>query len=406
MAFPVMEDLFSSMMDALFELYGRSVVFGGWLLISAVGMVPCFVGLYVVWLLISAAQRRQQRAGCFIDLVAIGLKEGRTIEQTILSLAASQVKDMGVRFHLLAAWMERGLHLSAALGEVPRFLPAHLRSMLRVGEEIGDLGRVLPVCRATLKDGFSSTQKNVNNLMVLLFVSPVGPALVWMMAIFVFPKFREIVMDMAGESPLAAEARFWSSTPFQWSLVLANLTLIAWLAFLFGTCLQGAVAWLLKWVVPGWARLADAVGFRIPWLRQRMLRDFSALLALLLDAGIPEEKSVRLAADGTGNRTVVGRAERVLDDLKRGVKLTEAVRWLDDAGEFRWRLTNACHAPNRFAAALAGWHEALEARAFQQEQTFSQAITTGFVLLNGLMVGLATVGVFKALVGITEMALW
>jgi len=402
-----MEDILSSLLDGLFTFYGRSIAFAGWLLISMAGALPGLVATYIVWLLVSAAHRRQQRARCFIDLVEIGLKEGRTVEQTVLSLAASRVKDMGVRFHLLAAWMERGLRLSAALAEVPRFLPAHIRSMLRVGEEIGDLGRVLPVCRATLKDGFSSTQKNVNNLMVLLFVSPVGPALVWMMAIFVFPKFQQIMMDMTVENPVGdGNVVPWSSAPFQWSLFLANVTLAAWLAFLFGTCLQGAVAWLLKWVLPGWSRLSDAFSFRIPWIRHRMLRDFSALLTLLLDAGIPEEKSVRLAADGTGNRTFVRRAERVNDELRKGAKLTEAVRWLDDAGEFRWRLTNACHAPNRFAAALSGWHEALEARAFQQEQMFSQTITTGFVLMNGLMVGLATVGVFKALVGITEMALW
>jgi type II secretory pathway component PulF len=402
-----MEDILSSLFDGVFVLYGRALAFCGWLLISMAGVVPGLVALYLVWLLVSAAHRRQQRARCFIDLIEIGLKEGRTVEQTVLSLATNRVKDMGVRFHLLAAWMEGGLRLSAALAEVPRFLPAHIRSMLRVGEEIGDPGRVLPVCRATLTDGFSSTQKNVNNLMVLLFVSPVGPALVWVMAIFVFPKFREIMRDMMTENPVGdGGVVAWSSAPFEWSLVLANITLAAWFVFLFATCLQGFVAWLLKWVLPGWARLSDAASFRIPWMRQRMLRDFSALLALLLDAGIPEEKSVRLAAEGTGNRTVVRRAERVIDDLKKGVKLTEAVRWLDDAGEFRWRLTNACHAPNRFAAALAGWHEALEARAFQQEQMFSQAITTGFVLMNGLMVGLATVGVFKALVGITEMALW
>jgi hypothetical protein len=92
--------------------------------------------------------------------------------------------------------------------------------------------------------------------------------------------------------------------------------------------------------------------------------------------------------------------------LKNGVPLAEAMRWLDDAGEFRWRLLNARESPGRFAAALAGWHEALEARAFQQEQLFSQALSTGFVLLNGLMVGLAASCVFRGLVHITELALW
>jgi type II secretory pathway component PulF len=401
-----MEALFVSLVTGMANFYRACLVFSGGMLLSVAGLLPALVFLYVVWLLVSAAQRRQQRARVFIDLVEIGLEQGRTIEQTIESLAASRVQDLGVRFHLLAAWLERGLRFSAALAEVPRFLPAHVRSMLRVGEEIGDLKRVLPVCRATLQDAFSGTQKNINNLMVLLFVSPVGPALVWMMAIFVFPKFHQIVADMTAEEPLAGSPSAWSDAAFQWSLLLANITLAVWLLFFVATCLQGALAWLLRWVIPGWSRLADGISFRIPWIFRRMQRNFSAMLALLLDAGIPEEKSLRLAAESTGNRTFLRRAGRAIEDLKSGVKLTDAVRWLDDAGEFRWRLRNACHGQNRFAAALAGWHEALEARAFQQEQAFSQALTTGFVLMNGLMVGLATVGVFKALVGITELALW
>lgn len=402
-----MEDLFGNLFDGLLNAYGRIVLFGGWLMLSVAGLLPGLVVVYVIWLLVSAAQRRQQRARCFIDLLEIGFQQGRTVEQTIQSLAAQRVTEMGVRFHLLAAWLERGLRLSAALAEVPRFLPGHIRSMLRVGEEVGDIARVLPICRATLKDGFSSTQKNFNNLMVLFFASPVGPALVWMLAIFIYPKFEQIIADMSTDNPVGDGPAFvWSSAPLEWSLVLANITLALWLIFLFGTCLEGVVAWLLRWVWPGWSLWMDALRFRIPWMRRRMQRDFSAMLALMLDAGLPEEKAVQLAADGTGNQIFLRRANRVIEDLRRGIKLTEAVRWLDDAGEFRWRLTNACHAPNRFAAALAGWHEALEARAFQQEQTFSQIITTGFVLVNGLMVGLATVGIFKALTGITEIALW
>src|SRR5206468_9594592 len=59
------------------------------------------------------------------------------------------------------------------------------------------------------------------------------------------------------------------------------------------------------------------------------------------------------------------RAQRVLAALEQGVKLDEAVRAFDDNGEFHWRLTNATHARGGFLAALRGWHEALDAKAFQ-----------------------------------------
>ena len=54
-------------------------------------------------------------------------------------------------------------------------------------------------------------------------------------------------------------------------------------------------------------------------------------------------------------------------------------------------------------AALRGWHDALEAKAFQQEQTASQAITTCFVLLNGLMLGLMALGIFGLLIQLLNL---
>jgi len=89
------------------------------------------------------------------------------------------------------------------------------------------------------------------------------------------------------------------------------------------------------------------------------------------------------------------------------MKLTEAVQAVDDAGEFRWRLTNACHAHGGFLKALAGWHEALDAKAFQQEQAAAHGVTTALVLLNGLFVALSSPRFFSVLVSIVNSGvLW
>ena len=39
---------------------------------------------------------------------------------------------------------------------------------------------------------------------------------------------------------------------------------------------------------------------RLPWRRKRFQRDFSAMLAVLLDAEVPETEAVGLAAEATG----------------------------------------------------------------------------------------------------------
>jgi len=400
-----MSDLIDFMLEALGYLYGHVLLVAGGVLFSLAGLIPCVLVIFLIWLAVSMGHRRAQRARCFIDVLEIGLKQGRTLPQAVQSLAEFRVTEMGVYFHLMAAWLERGLRLSEALLEVPRFLPRHIGAMLRVGEELGDVARVLPVCRATLQSGASSTQKNINTLIVLLFVSPVAPVLLWLLQLTVFPKFQLLLQDMTDTGASVPAVSFPAAT-FQWSLILANVILVLWVLFFLATCFQGLGTWLLRTIFPAWSQMADAISLAIPWRRRRIQRDFSMLLGLLLDAGVPEAKALRLAAAGTGNRRFLGRAERAVKDLQDGVKLPEAVRWLDRHGEFQWRLQNACHAPSRFVTALAGWQEALEARAFQQEQMCSQAFTTGFVLLNGLMVGLATFGIFRTLAGITTLALW
>jgi len=50
-----------------------------------------------------------------------------------------------------------------------------------------------------------------------------------------------------------------------------------------------------------WFPVLQRVRFRLPWQLKRMQRDFSVMLAILLDAGMPEPEAVSLAADCTAN---------------------------------------------------------------------------------------------------------
>jgi type II secretory pathway component PulF len=151
----------------------------------------------------------------------------------------------------------------------------------------------------------------------------------------------------------------------------------------------------------------DWLAWRVPWKRKRMQRNFGAMLAILLDHGVPEAAAVRLAADCAANEIFRRRAARVGERLAQGQSLTEAVHALDDAGAFRWRLTNAVHAHGGFVRALRGWLEALDARAFQQEQAAAHVLSTTLVVVNGVVVGCVCAGVFGLLSQFIEVGtLW
>src|SRR5262249_10944572 len=104
----------------------------------------------------------------FLDLLELGLKDGRSPEATIAGASASRDDSMGSRFHLLAAHIENGARLGEALDRAPGLLPDSLAAMLKTGQAIGDLRQVLPACRVLLQDGYSQTRGAMNYL-VLVF---------------------------------------------------------------------------------------------------------------------------------------------------------------------------------------------------------------------------------------------
>ena len=56
--------------------------------------------------------------------------------------------------------------------------------------------------------------------------------------------------------------------------------------------------------------------------------------------------------------------------------------------------------------ALVGWHDALNAKAFQQQQAAAQGISTALVLLNGAFVATIVIAVFAFLISSSTPAVY
>jgi len=359
------------------------------------GLVPLCGLVYVIYFLVTLPLRRNERARLFLDLLELGLQEGRTPEVAVTGAAASHDRSLGVRFHLLAAHIEGGLRLSQALEQVPRLLPEQVRAMLITGERIGDIRKVLPACRLLLRDSISQVRGALNYLILLAFAAV--PAVVFVpviLKIYVMPKFQDVFAGMLEGQSLPAFTRLvFGGSTFTTVIQLGVVGVIglATLAYIGGPRLHG-------WIHRAFPGAQDWLLFRLPWRHKRLQRDFSAMLAVLLDAEVPEAEAVNLAAQSTANLTIIRRAEKVRSLLQQGVKLPEAIRALDNSRELQWRLSNALKRGAGFVRALTGWHEALDAKAFQLEQVAAQVTTTILVLVNGLIVASFMIAVFLALI--------
>lgn len=384
------------------------------LLVFLLGLVMVYSGFYCVHFILSLPFRRRERARMFLELLDASVEHGHSVEQSIIRLSRSRERSFGVRFHLLAAHLEKGLTLLAALEKVPRMLPPTVLAMLRVGASTGDIRCVLPSCRTHLRDAVPRVQKAQNYLVAMvLAILPAQLFLYWMVRVVVFPKFQAIFNDMLGEVPASSWA-IVSMLDVAWPTFMAVVGVPVFIGMLL-YILGPRPAYWLEWLAPKlgplvarrleWlATLADRCTLMIPWQRRRVERDFSAILTLLLDAGVPEEKAVLMAGESVANRAFLARAHRVAEELRQGVKLPEALRFMDDAGELRWRMANAARAAGHFRESLAGWLDMLDAKAFGQEQTVAHVITTACVLVNGCLLGLFTVSIFQVFIQLIDVA--
>ena len=374
----------------------------GVLICYIVFVVGPFVLLaWIVYYLLSVPMRRQERARFFLDLLATLLRQGKPLEPTLIEIANSRDRSPGMRFHLVAAHLERGARLGEALENVPRFLPPQVAALLRAGEELGDIRKVLPVCDYLVKDAQSNVRGAVSYLVVIAFaLSPFSLFVLNALTVFVFPKFKEVMGELDGSS--------------QFFLFLVGS--IRWLmlgqAVLFTGLVLAAISYVggprfVRWIQSRSLPIFDWIAWRVPWKRRRIQRNFSMMLAIMLDSGVPEATALRLAGESTVNEIFHHRVTRAEAALADGARLTDAVASLDDTGEFHWRLTNAIHAHGGFLRALTGWHESLDAKAFQEEQAAAHGVTSALVIANGLIVATVAIGVFSALISIINAGvLW
>jgi type II secretory pathway component PulF len=349
----------------------------------------------LIHFLLSLPMLRRDRALFFLDLMETVLQRGQPVEQAILAAAENRDRAIGVHFYLVAAHIEGGLRLGEALEKVPRFLPPQITAILRTGEKLGDLKKVLPACREVLRIAPDTVRSTMHYMVAILLVfAPVACWMICLLSIFVIPKFKEVAAGMGMTvwplTQFVFENTFWL---LAFEAVVFLLLLAVALIYIGG---PGVVRWFQFRSIP----VVDWITWRVPWKQKKLQRTFSAMLAVLLDGGVPEAEAVRLAGDSTANEICRRRAQRVIAALEKGIKLDDAVRMFDDSGEFHWRLTNATHAHGGFLNALRGWHESLDAKAFQQEEAATHVLTSGLVIMNGLVVALIAIGMFGILIAI------
>src|SRR5260370_680605 len=200
----------SSLQDAFQSgpLQGLATLLFFFFLYLVLGFLPICGVMYLAYFLLTLPLRRNERGRFFLDLLEMGLKEGRTPETAFTTAAASRDPSLGERFDDLAAYLEQGMSLSQALEQVPRLLPSQICAMLKAGERIGGVSRVCPACRQLLRDAVSQVRGAINYLVLLVFaVTPFAITVPLVLRMKVLPSYVQTFNGMGEGERLPAFTR-------------------------------------------------------------------------------------------------------------------------------------------------------------------------------------------------------
>lgn len=388
-----------------------------WLPVPALACVAVCVAL---WWLVSRHARWFEETELFLDTIEAGIADGLGVGNALAGLAEQHGRAVSPAWRRVAADLQAGRSLTDALDRNPELLPAPIAGLLKTGEVSGEWRAVLAGARQWLqrpKPGelpcYAGSEADAsvparlslwshgvmfNAVLMALF----GGAVTWLLGATVFGTIAVSMRGLDMEPPaVLVLVRDWYP-----AVMAVQAVCTAGMVMLALACLGGPRLGLwLERLAPARARSWLQA---LPWRRRRAVRDFSVMLAALLDAGANEEAALRQAAtwtDSTG--PLRAGAEAAVAELRVGVWLPEALRHLDGDEELHWRTTLAVTRAGGFGEALRGWQESLEARAQQQEAMAGGAVLLWGELANGLLVALLAGTVFGVLVVMADMTwLW
>ena len=202
--------------------------------------------------------------------------------------------------------------------------------ILRMGERTGRLGESCRTVARNLDQWLRIQAEISSSLIYPAILAVTGLAAVYMLMVYVIPRFNDVIAGFQVTLPWYARWLFRCSAVLSahHDLMIGSLIL-----------LLTAILFLLR--RPGFRDQGRQFVYRLPVIRNiRFAAEnvrFVSALSHLLEGGVPILSTVELAAGNFTDRSTRDHLSQVIDDLKRGRRLGES---MEDTGAFPPVMTN------------------------------------------------------------------
>ncbi len=243
---------------------------------------------------------------------------GLPLSQSIKDLADT-TKNKTLKNTLRAIYrdLEEGFLLSEAMSKHPKIFPEVVVSLVRIGEETGDMGKMLEDAALHLErveEIFSNTKRALIYPSFVM-VAMIGAFLFWML--YVLPKILSMFKTMGIALPLATRIllalvdfvnKFWFLI-----FVPPALLVALYISARYDERIKRALHWtLLKLPIFG------------PIIRYSIIAFFFEYFALMVSAGITIFAALETMEKSTGNLVLKEAIHKIASRLSEGASLQEA----------------------------------------------------------------------------------
>lgn len=259
----------------------------------------------------------------FVKRFTFLIRSGIPVYQCV-SILAEQVKDNKLKTSLNAILQQlnNGESLSEALQKHPKTFSPMFINMVKVGEQSGNIEQALVGMRDFMEKEIEFKAKLKSAMTYPTFMLFVSIAVMVVMFSFVFPRFIDIFNQIGMKTPAATQIMINVSNFF--SEHFSKIFFLTAIAF-FG--IKTALA--RPDVRLQYDRFKSKMPIMGPLIEKLMLVRVTRTLAILLKTGVPLVEALAITRDIADNKSVYAQMETVIQGIKEGEKLSEALRRTD-----------------------------------------------------------------------------
>lgn len=293
--------------------------------------------------------------------------------------------------------VEAGLSLSQALAKHPDAFNDLFVSMVRAGEEGGNLEEVLERIAVQLEKD-DNLRRTVRSAMVYpLLIAGFAVAVLIGMVVFLIPIFANMYKDLGGDLPSMTKMMIGVSDAMRgyWYLFIVAPFVLAWGFRKWKNSDRGRFVW-------------DTIKLRFPFkigdiVRKIAVARFSRTLGTMMASGVPILQALDITAKTAGNRVVSDPMAGVIEKVKEGQPLAPP---LAKTGVFPVMVTQMVAvgeetgALDKMLHKLADFYDAEIAAALKALTSILEPVMMIFV---GVIVGIVVISMYLPLFKIYEL---